>query len=484
MDYNELISKAFVNPSGSNKEEVQATIQLFMDELLSHLSNAEEKPLLPSTLSYAFEKNVINKIALDRPDILKSVKEIFDHSMNPYSPYYIGHMDSMPTVYSFLGDLIASVINNNMFSLEMSPFLTHLEYKVVGEFCKLFGYDDRAGGIILGGGSLANLQALIVARNHALDDAHGDIKSNDKNLVILCSAMAHVSIKKSAMIMGVGSENVISIPVDVSGHLAINKLQTAILKAGENNQLVMAIVATAGTTVTGNIDSITSIAKLANKHSIWLHVDAIWGGGLILSKKYKERLEGINLADSITFNPQKWMMVAKTCSLVLYKNNSRFEEYFRIKKDYVRENDIAIDLSELGIAGTKRPDVLKLWLSIQSMGLNGYELYIDHTMKMIEYFEKCASEYEYLRIAYPSETAMICMRSEPEQVPNNKWNNWNANLQDHLLKEQNTFVSLPKLDDENWLRIVLLNPFLNEEVIDNIFVFIDQFHSAENFKKC
>jgi glutamate/tyrosine decarboxylase-like PLP-dependent enzyme len=474
--YDELIARAFISPDQSNIDHVRSVMQSSVETLIKYLSSANEKPLLPSDLSYTFDFPLLNDHPKTVSEIQNSLELLLSQSMNANSPYYVGHMDSMPTLFSIVGDMIASGINNNMFCLELSPFLTQLEYQIAKEFCTLFGYGSGAGGIVLGGGTLANLQALIVARNNALGSATGKLASVDKELVIFCSAMAHVSVKKSAMIMGMGVDNVIAIPVDFEGHMDISLLENAVRDAIQAGKLPMAVVATAGTTVSGNIDPIAPIAKLCVAHDIWLHVDAIWGGGLIVSERHKHKLCGIEMANSITFNPQKWMMVAKTCSLVLFKDFQNFDNHFRIKKDYVRENDIAVDLSELSVPGTKRADVLKLWLSIQSMGIRGYESYVDHTMEIAGHFAQHVEARPTLKMAYPMETAMTCIRSEPMGDESNH-DVWNADLQGYLLSKRNTFMSLPTFNGRKSLRVILLNPFLTKDVIDNIFEYIDEFTS-------
>src|SRR5580765_916581 len=148
------------------------------------------------------------------------------------------------------------------------------------------------------------------------------------------------------------------------------------------------------------------------------------------------------------------MAVAKTCSMLLFKNMDHVEKYFRIRKTYEKEHDIVTDLSESGLNGTKRADILKLWLSLASMGLSGYRVYIDHTLEMTRFFTDAVKQRAYLKLATEPETAVICMKGEPNYLAKEQFDKWNEELQDYLLRKKNIFFSLPKYNGQNWQRIV------------------------------
>lgn len=471
----EVRARCFIAPDGSNRPAVEETFRALTADLLDQLCASERRPLLPESLRYEFTRDLIQEAPKSLEEIRASVRELIAHSMNPYHPRYIGHMDSMPTLLSVIGDMLASALNNNLFSVEMAPFLTHLEYRLAKELCTLFGLPETAGGMVLSGGSLANLQALTVARNHALGDNRGCLRRADRDLVILCSEHAHVSIQKSAMVMGMGLDGVIQVRADADGRMRVDDLRRKIAEARQGGLEPCAVVATAGTTVTGNIDPLEPIAEVARAEGIWLHADAIWGGGLIFSERKHDLLRGIESADSVTFNAQKWMTVAKTCSLVLFRDNDDLERYFRIRKTYVREHDIVTDLSETGITGTKRAEVLKLWLSIESLGRSGYAAYVDHTLDLAEHFAGCVRERPYLKLAAEPETAVICFRGEPPGLDPALYDDWNSGLQAFLLENRHAFFSLPTFRGGKWQRVILLNPFLTREGIDDVFTAIDAY---------
>ncbi len=480
MQLDNDILNQFLSPQKSNRAEAETLIKKVTNKLLDFLSNASEKPTNP-TLKYLDTVHFkIPEFSQTHNEIQKNLQELYDLSMNPANPKYIGHMDSMPTLWSVIGDFIASALNNNVLSLEMSPFITQLEYSLTKQFASLFALPETAGGVMLSGGTLSNLQALLVARNTKLNIKNGNIFSLKKEPVIFTSEHSHSSIQKIGMMIGIGIDNVIKIKTDINSKLDINDLEVQInaqIKIGKNP---FAIVATAGTTVSGNVDPLIDVSKIARKFDLWLHIDAIYGGAVIFSEKYKHIIIGVEQADSISFNPQKWMYVAKTCSMVLFKDFNKMVENFRISSPYMKEQNTYINLGEINVQGTKYAEVIKLWLSLQSLGKNGYGKLIDYSFYLAEEFEKEIFKRPYLKMTSKPEMNILCFRGEPKNIKAKNFDKWNENLQQYLLLQTDFFLSLPKYKNGVWLRTVLLNPFLTIEHIKTLFLNIDNYEKNQS----
>ena len=173
---NNLLNQ-FISPYGSNRLLVEQTIQKVTTQLLDFLTNAGNKPTNPALQLFDTNHFKIPDFSQTETEIKISLQEFFDLSMNPANPKYIGHMDSMPTLWAIIGDYVASALNNNLLSLEMSPFITQLEYSMTRQFAELFGLPNSAGGVILSGGALLNLEALLIARNTKLKIKNGNVFS-------------------------------------------------------------------------------------------------------------------------------------------------------------------------------------------------------------------------------------------------------------------------------------------------------------------
>jgi glutamate/tyrosine decarboxylase-like PLP-dependent enzyme len=482
MQIDKHILNQFINPDNSNRQEVENLVQKVTNQLLDFLSSASEKPTNPIIKHCDTFHFQIPEFSQTQNEIQANLQELYELSMNPANPKYIGHMDSMPTLWSVIGDFIASALNNNMLSLEMSPFITQIEYSITKQFATLFGLPKTAGGVMLSGGTLSNLQALLIARNAKLKIKNGNIFSLKKEPVIFTSEHSHSSIQKIGMMIGIGTENVIKIKTDINSKIDIHDLEIQINEQIKIGKQPFAIVATAGTTVSGNIDPLMDISKLAQKFDLWLHIDAIYGGALIFSEKYKHLISGVEEADSVSFNPQKWMYVAKTCSMILFRDFNKMVENFRISAPYMKEQSAYINLGEINVQGTKYAEVVKLWLSLQSLGKNGYEKLIDYSFYLTEEFEIEISKRPFLKLTSKPEMNIICFRGEPTNFNVENFDNWNENLQQYLVSQTDFFLSLPKYKNGLWLRTVLLNPFLTLEHIKTLFKHIDNYEQITRFK--
>ena len=477
MQLDNNILNQFISPDGSNRESVEQTIQKVTTQLLDFLTDAGNKPTNPSLQLVDGNHFQIPNFSQTETEIKESLQEFYDLSMNPANPKYIGHMDSMPTLWAIIGDYVASALNNNLLSLEMSPLITQLEYSMTKQFSTLFGLPNSAGGVMLSGGTLSNLQALLVARNTKLNIKNGNIFSLKKEPVIFTSEHSHSSIQKIGMMIGIGTDNVLKIKTDENSKIDITDLEFQIKEQMELGKQPFAIVATAGTTVSGNIDPLNEISEIANKYDLWLHIDAIYGGAVVFSDKYKHLINGIEKANSISFNPQKWMYVAKTCSMVLFRDFDKMVENFRISAPYMKAQNSYINLGEINVQGTKYAEVVKLWLSLLSLGKNGYKQLIDFSFELTDKFVTEISKRNYLKLVSQPEMNLICFRGEPTNLNKIEFDNWNEKLQNYLVKETDFFLSLPKYKNSLWLRTVLLNPFLTIGHIENLFEHIDKFEN-------
>jgi len=467
---------AFIDPSGNNRTEVEALIQEVLSLLLENMTQASERSPVPTaddnTDAALTQWATIPEKSIDIKEILQRLRFCIQQSMNAAHPGFCGHMDSLPTTVSMVGDLVSAALNNNMLSVEMSPVFSRLEPLVLGQMAQRFGLGEQAGGVLLSGGSLANLQALVVARNRSFG---AGVVGLARQPVFYVSEVAHTSMQKAAMLMGLGSQAAIAVRTTSNSQLDIKDLVEKLSQAESSGQQPFAIVATAGTTVTGNIDPLVEMARIAKDYQLWLHVDAAYGGSLIFSNEYKTRLAGIEQADSITFNPQKWLYVAKTCAMVLFRDMQLLKDHFRISAPYMGDDPQWSNLGELSVQGTRHTDILKLWLSLQHIGTAGYSEIIAHNYKMTEYCTQQVKARPHLRLASEPEMNLVCFRWEPEGLDSQQQDTLNADLQRYLLQSDNDaiFLSLPTYRKQRWLRAVFLNPFTQLNTVARLFEQVD-----------
>ena len=281
------------------------------------------------------------------------------------------------------------------------------------------------------------------------------------------------------MVLGLGTNSVISVETDKNGTMIASDLEKKIKKKIKDNGLPFCIVATAGTTITGSIDNLNDISRISNKYKLWMHTDAVYGGALIFSSKYKNKLNGIEHSDSISFNPQKWLYITKTCSILLLKNKKHLYSDFYTPLPYVRKNRNEYHLGEITLQGTRYPDVLKLWLSLQHIGNFSYSEIIENSIKFTTLFKKHLLTIRNIKISCDPQTNIICFRYYAKQNSDKI----NINLQKFLFEKYNIFFSLVKFQECKWLRAVLLNPFFNTKHIKKICSAINEFTKENKNQK-
>jgi glutamate/tyrosine decarboxylase-like PLP-dependent enzyme len=472
-----LPKAGFIDPSGGNAEAVRGLAEAVLDQLLGQLEAAEDRSPLP-------EKSTVPSVVVpssprSQDDLLSDLEAVVEGSMNPAHPGYIGHMDTMPTTVSVLGDLVASAVNNNLLSVEMSPVFSELEVELTETIAGEFGLGPDAGGVLASGGSLANLHALSVARNRAFDVHEGGLAGTDREPVLFASEVSHTSLQKAAMLLGLGTDAVVSVATDDDSRMDPTALERAVERAEREGRAPFCVVATAGTTTTGNIDPLSPVRDVAEEHDLWFHVDAAYGGALVFSDAERDRLDGIEAADSVTFNPQKWCYVAKTCAMTLFATVDVLDEDFRIGAPYMRGDDAVPNLGELSVQGTRRAAILKLWLTLQHLGRDGLEQLIDESYRLTAMVRSRVVEHDALELASRPETNIVCFRAVPEWCPPERRDDLNSRLQRTLLSEHDVFASVPTYRGSRWLRVVLLNPFSGEETVQRLFGGIGAFLDAE-----
>lgn len=478
MNRSSLPSSAFIDPMGENRREIEQLTHSVLALLLPYLTEATKRSPLPT--AHHFQAS-IPETPVAEDELLEKLRPLIAGSVNLAHPGFIAHMNSMPTTMSILGELVASALSNNMLFQELSPVFTPLELSLTKQFAGLFGLGEQAGGVLLGSGTMSNLQVLAAARNIRFNTLEKGIRSLRKSPVILASEAAHASVSKAAMVLGLGSSALIAVETDENSRMRPDNLRAAIQKARAEEKEPFCVVATAGTTVTGNVDPLREIGRIAREENLWFHVDAAYGGGLIFSETQRHRLAGIEKADSVTFNPQKWLYISNGCSMALFRNMKEMESALRIPSPYSGDADAeVVNLGEVTVHGSRRVEVLKLWLSLQHIGRRGYAQLVEEACRLTQYFLQRIEERPYLQTVGRPDMNILCFRGTPQNVPSDGWDAWNGRLQTHLLRERDMFLSFPPYRGKRWLRTVLLNPYTDERMIDRLFSDIDAFAGSVN----
>src|ERR1051326_5476199 len=358
----------------------------------------------PGELEKLFDEPLPEKgIALE--EILARFREdVAPNAMGVPSPRYFGQFNPTPLPIGVWADALSSM----------------LEARAIRWLCDLLNYGPQSFGTLASGGSEANLIALKCARD-SVDREIKDrgVRKAAGDLVIYASEQCHYSIDKSADILGLGREGLRKIPTDERFHISLEALKETIAADREAGLVPCCIVGVAGTTSTGVIDPLESLAEIARENRCWYHVDAAYGGPLAFSLRHKEMLRGIELADSITFDPHKWMFVPFACGATLVRDGGRvLRDAFDMTPEYLSEDrggaDVEFDFFRYGQMGTRRFNSLKLWMAMKFMGREGYARPVERHIELTKYLAKEIDALDGFKRVGEVETAVCCFRVLPE----------------------------------------------------------------------
>jgi glutamate/tyrosine decarboxylase-like PLP-dependent enzyme len=381
-------------------------------------------------------------------------RDVIPHAMNIPSPRYFGLFNPTPLPVAVWADAVASALNQNGAAWRNSPSASVIEARVLRWLCQLIGYGDDSFGTLTSGGSEANLIGLKCARDRAIEGArdHGLrtsaaprdgvsvatgnlasaatrnhvaaamgslVSGATGNLVVYASDQCHYSFIKSVDILGLGRENLRKIDTDERFHIRTGLLRETIEHDIAEGHTPVCIAGAAGATSTGVVDPLEELADMAREFGLWFHVDAAYGGALAFSEKHRWRLRGIERADSVAFDPHKWMFVPFECGALLVRGGGRvLREAFDITPEYLSEerggSDVEYDFFRYGQLGTRRAMALKVWAALKSLGVRGYAEIVERQIGLVNYMASRFDELEEFERVGEVETALCCVRFLPK----------------------------------------------------------------------
>lgn len=407
-------------------------------------------------------KNILNKIG---EDILKN-SVIISH------PSCIAHLHCPPLIPAMAAEVLISATNQSMDSWDQSPAATVLEQQVVNWLCNLFGYNAAADGIFTSGGTQSNFMGLLLARDAFAHEylnwrvQQQGLPPESNRFRILCSTVSHFTIRQAAALLGLGEQAVVMVETDADYRLCPAAVERQLAQLKQDELIPIALVATVGTTDFGSIDPLPELAACAKQHRLWLHVDAAYGGALILSDRHRHKLIGIEAADSITVDFHKLFYQPISCGAFLLKERSHFD-LIKLHADYLNPETNAgagvPDLVTKSVQTTRRFDALKLFISLQTLGRRQLADMIDSTINLAEATARLIDAEPALELAnYPTINAVVfryCPGKSPlESEPETSVNQINSLIRATLLQSGEAVLAQTKIGKLTYLKFTLLNP--------------------------
>lgn len=483
----------FIEPSGANREAVRRMGYAMVDLITEQLSTLADRAVFSGITPNEMIDLLCEKLpeeGTSYEDVLAACRDrVIHHTMFFGHPNYIGHMITQPTVMAIFADALTAALNQSLFLWEVGPAAAHLERQVIGWFTELFGLGERSGGTFVSGGTVANLTAILVARNSRLPIDVGREGLASPKLqqvpVFFASEYSHFSVQKAASFAGLGTDNLILIRADEEGRMNVADLRAKIGAARAAGQFPFCVVATAGTTVAGHIDPLPEIERICREEDLWLHVDAAHGGALVFSRR-AHLLEGISKADSVAFDAHKWLYMSIPAASILFRDASSLELYLQFKAPYIVDvpspTGKRVHQGEMTIQGTRRFDALKTWMSLKQLGRLHFAAMVDRTVDLAHYMASRVEDSEDLEACSSVTMNIFCFRYHPKTLRERSnggdeaakrrvavfLDELNVEVQKRLEASGEGFVSVATYQGKKVLRAIIHNRCVQEANIDHI----------------
>ncbi|KAG9476120.1 hypothetical protein GDO78_002942, partial [Eleutherodactylus coqui] len=309
--------------SGSGEKIVEEVFRILMNEVVHKATDVTEKVCEwkdPEQLKKLLDVN-IKDIGEPHQKLLQHCQNAIKYSVKTSHPRFFNQLYGGMDHYSLAARFITEALNPSVYTYEVSPVFILTEEAVLLKMMGFLGWKE-GDGIFSPGGSVSNMYAVNLARYKYCPGIKEHGLSSVPRLVMFASEECHYSMKKAAAFLGIGTHNVYFVKADDQGKMIPEDLEKQVQKAKEEGAVPFLVVATSGTTVLGAFDPLDDIADICEKHKLWFHVDASWGGSALLSRKYRKLLHGISRADSVAWNPHKMLMAGIQCCALLVRDNT------------------------------------------------------------------------------------------------------------------------------------------------------------------
>jgi len=384
--------------------------------------------------------------------VLSSLKKGLDlPALNPASGGHLGYIPGGGLYYSALGDYWADITNRYAGIFYASPGAVRMENMLIHWVASLAGYPDNAVGTLTSGGSIANLSAIVAAR-----DAKEITSEKIKKSVIYLSSAVHHCVFKAIRIAGLAECEIRHLPLDESYRIKPEVLEATIIEDKQKGLIPFLVVASAGTTDTGSVDPLQKIGEIAKKHNLWYHIDAAYGGFFLLTEYGKEKFKGIELSDSFAIDPHKGLFLPYGIGMLIVKDKQALMKSHYYQANYMQDTlnaDEEVSPADISPELTKHFRGLRMWLPLKLHGLKPFRACLEEKLLLTHYFY---AEIQRLGFEVGPEPELsvatyryISKKHEP--------NAFNKRLIEEVVKDGKVFISSTTLNGKFMLRIAVLS---------------------------
>jgi aromatic-L-amino-acid decarboxylase len=452
-----------------------------VDLLAEYLENIEDRRVFPdvepATVNAQFTESLPQE-----PLAPERVLEELEEKLLPYCthvghPGYMGLITPSPAPIGVVADFICSALNQNVGAYSIGPSAVAMERQVVRWLSNLCGYDDRGGGNLTSGGMTANFIGLKLGRDAATGD-RAQREGIRENCAVYVSEERHVSIDKAVDAIGLGRSALRALPTDAEFQVRIDALEEAIAQDKKNGIRPLVLVGVFGTTNTGAVDDIRVLRQIADREGMWLHADAAYGGGMLLSHEWSMRNRGVELADSITIDPHKWFYAPLDAGALIVKDEQRLTASFGMKPSYLTDElDKANERYQYYVHGfeqSRRFRSLKVWMSFKRYGARQIGEWVDNNVRQAKHLYRVVEPDPEFEPATKPPMSAICVRYKNPAFGENESKELHAEVAKRVEQSGRFWISTTELKGKSWFRINPVNFRTRKEHMDELFQLLQQ----------
>ena len=466
--------------------EFKTAGHVLVDYITDYLKSVERlqlfNPVEPEYLYDLFDEKI--------PDQPKSLNEIHQTLLDKLIPYcthvnhpgYMGLITPTPNPAGILAEFLTSALNQNIGAYSIGPSGVAMELRVIRWLNDLIGYDDKAGGNLTSGGMTANFIGMKLARDFTTNDdaQHNGIKPG---WVAYVSEERHVSVDKAADAVGIGRNNLRTIPTNEKYQVRIDLLKQAIEKDKADGLKPICIIGLAGTTNLGAVDDLVALNEIAKKENCWFHVDAAYGGGVLLSEKYKQLLNGVSLADSVTIDPHKWFYAPLDAGAILVKDHNRLTTSFGMQPAYLtdqsQQKNERYQFYVHGFEQSKRFRSLKIWVSFHHYGKSKIAGWIENNIALAKHLHQLALADDNFESAAEPMMSAVCLHFKTPGLTAEQNKQLHFSVTERIEAEGKFWFATTIMKGKTWFRINPVNIYTEQRHMDQLFETLKKYAGAE-----
>jgi aromatic-L-amino-acid/L-tryptophan decarboxylase len=464
-----------------NPKEFRDLGHRVVDLLSDYLEDIEQRPVFPDVepraLHQLFDESLPQQ-PMEGIDVLQELEQkLLPYCTHVGHPGYMGLITPSPNPIGIIGDLICSALNQNVGTYTIGPSAVAMERRTVRWLCDIAGYGETAGGNLTSGGMMANFIGLKLARDWASKDRaqHEGLR---EPWAVYVSEERHVSVDKAVDSIGAGRTGLRALPTDDRFQVRLDALEQAIADDKRKGIRPMCIVGIFGTTNTGAVDSVRDLRRIADRESMWLHADAAYGGGMLLSHRSPMRDRGLELADSITIDPHKWFYAPLDAGAILVKDERRLTASFGMKPSYLTdEMDRANERYQYYVHGfeqSRRFRGLKVWMSFKRYGARQIGEWIDGNCRQAQRLYELAERHPDFEPAHQPVMSAICVRYRGAGLDEAESKNLHAEVARRVEQSGKFWISTTELKGKSWFRINPVNFRTRAEHMEQLMALLEQ----------